>query len=861
MTRSFRINSRAKKGLTLAGAVVVMLAASVGALAHVTSTGTGTGSAAAGTLNAPTNVTVPSTSSGLVHVTWTASVVGGGAVAPGGYYVERNGGGASWVAACGTGPGSTVAGTSCDDTITFDGDYTYRVIAVYHSWTATSAASNSVHVVTETTPPYVVAIDRTDPPTTNLGSVQWAVTFSESVSGVDASDFTVVPTGLTGTSITNVGGSGTSWTVTASTGSGDGTLGLDLVDDDTIEDGAGNPLGTFGGPGDGGFAGEVYTIDKTAPSVLSIDRAGSSPTNASSVDWTVTFDEPVAGVDATDFALASGGGLSGASIASVTPVNGGIYTVTADTGTGGGALRLDLVDDDSIADVAGHPLGGPGAGNEDFAGQTYTLDRIAPTVSSIDRADASPTNAGTVHWTVSFSEPVTSVGSTDFALVQAGGVSGAAITGASGSGSGPYTVTATTGSGDGTLGLNLVDDDTIEDGVGNPLGGTGAANGNFTGDVYSIEKTPPSVTVEQKVGQVDPTNVLPMLWAVTFSEPVVGFDGSDLTRGGGSTGGTVVVSGSGASYVVSLSGSVSNGTTSFSVAAGRASDAAGNLNSASTSSDNSVTYDSVAPSVTVEQKVGQVDPTNVLPMLWAVTFSEPVVGFDGSDLTRGGGSTGGTVVVSGSGASYVVSLSGSVSNGTTSFSVAAGRASDAAGNLNSASTSSDNTVTYDTVAPVPTIGASTPAAYVTSTTPTIAGTAGTQAADATHGADNTSVTVKIYAGLGTGGTLLQTLTPSVSAGNWSVSESALGANAQYTLQVVQGDGAGNSWQRDLDFRYRHGRSGRRNHEPDQRGHRGVHHVDDLGHRRQSSGRCLAQRRLDHRDGLHLHRLAGLVQRR
>jgi len=49
-------------------------------------------------------------------------------------------------------------------------------------------------------------------------------------------------------------------------------------------------------------------------------------------------------------------------------------------------LGLNLVDDDSIADPAGNKLGGAGAGNDNFTGQVYTLDRAAPSVSSINRA-------------------------------------------------------------------------------------------------------------------------------------------------------------------------------------------------------------------------------------------------------------------------------------------------------------------------------------------------------------------------------------------------------------------------------------------------------------------------------------------
>lgn len=117
---------------------------------------------------------------------------------------------------------------------------------------------------------------------------------------------------------------------------------------------------------------------------------------------------------------------------------------------------------------------------------TYTLDTTAPTVSSIVRADANPTNgAGSVSWTVTFSENVTGVDAGDFALVPGGGVSGASITSVSGSGT-SWTVTAAPGVNTGTLGLNLVDNDSIVDGSGNRLGGTGNGNGNFTGEVYTV---------------------------------------------------------------------------------------------------------------------------------------------------------------------------------------------------------------------------------------------------------------------------------------------------------------------------------------------------------------------------------------
>jgi hypothetical protein len=115
---------------------------------------------------------------------------------------------------------------------------------------------------------------------------------------------------------------------------------------------------------------------------------------------------------------------------------------------------------------------------------TYKL--ITPTVGSIVCSDANPTAAGSVSFTVTFSENVGGVDPSDFSLAT-NGVSGAAITSVSGSGT-TYVVTVNTGSGNGSIGLNLVDDDSIVDSNAIPLGGTGAGNGNFTGQAYTVVK-------------------------------------------------------------------------------------------------------------------------------------------------------------------------------------------------------------------------------------------------------------------------------------------------------------------------------------------------------------------------------------
>ncbi len=364
------------------------------------------------------------------------------------------------------------------------------------SGTAPTTSVNVISVtvdytLTDTTPPTVASIALASGSPTGTSTVAWTVVFSESVTGVDASDFIrVIGSGLTGTSIASVSGSGTTYTVTVNTGSGSGTLGLNLVDDDSIRDLFSNKLGGTGttGAAIGSFTGAVYAIDKVNPTVTSMNLAASNPSLASSVSWTVVITESVTGVDVADFSLAQANGVSGASISSVTG-SGTTYTVTASTGSGSGTLGLNLVDNDTIVDSTSHPVGGAGLGNANFTGQLYTIDKTIPSVTSIDRADVDPTSADVVSWTVIFSESVTGLDTSDFTVV-ATGVTGAYVVSVSGRGN-SWTVIASTGIcvSACTLGLNLVDDDSIADLAGNKMGGNG--NGNFTGQIYTITSTPP----------------------------------------------------------------------------------------------------------------------------------------------------------------------------------------------------------------------------------------------------------------------------------------------------------------------------------------------------------------------------------
>ena len=97
--------------------------------------------------------------------------------------------------------------------------------------------------------------------------------------------------------------------------------------------------------------------------------------------------------------------------------------------------------------------------------------------------------------------------------------------------------------------------------------------------------------------------------------------------------------------------------------------------------------------VTINQAAGQADPAGTSPINFTVVFTHSVTNFATGDVTLSGTAGATTAIVLGSGTTYNVAVSGMTSSGTVIASIPAGIASDAAGNLNAASTSADNTVT------------------------------------------------------------------------------------------------------------------------------------------------------------------------
>jgi len=129
-------------------------------------------------------------------------------------------------------------------------------------------------------------------------------------------------------------------------------------------------------------------------------------------------------------------------------------------------------------------------------------------------------------------------------------------------------------------------------------------------------------------------------------------------------------------------------------------------------------------------------------------------------------------------ASYSVDVSPALADG---LYTAQAEQTDTNGNVGK---STANTFTVDTIAPAPTLVA--PAnGSVKNPPPTFSGQGGTASGDSAQ------VTVKVYSGPDTSGTLVRTLTTSLSSGSFSVDAAPPLVNGTYTAQVEQFDLGGN----------------------------------------------------------------------
>ncbi len=365
----------------------------------------------------------------------------------------------------------------------------------------------------------VVVIDRTAPnptiarfspagPATNAGSVTWELTFDGNVGGLtNLTNFALVQGGgVSGASLT--GGLTTinpsTYRISANTGSGDGTLGLNMNDNpQTILDVAGNAYS-------GTEVGEVYTIDKSTPNPT-IDLTAGSDTGTSNTDDLTNDTTPTfTGTAEPGSTIQLVSDLDGP-MGSTTVTGGGTWTLTTSPAlTTSGSHTITVIVTDPLGNV------------NNTITFTLDLDLIPPTTPTISMTAA--TDSG-----VSNSDAITQDTTPDFT---GSADNGNGIT-LSSNVNGPIGIDTSTGTwlitssalneGPHTITVTATDD------AGNTASNNLAAQ---------IDNTPPTVVINRfdPVGSI--TTQQALTWRATFNEPVSQVDLGDfqLVEAGGVTG-------------------------------------------------------------------------------------------------------------------------------------------------------------------------------------------------------------------------------------------------------------------------------------------------------------------------------------
>ena len=553
------------------------------------------------------------------------------------------------------------------------------------------------------TAPTVTSITRQTPlgEATKASQVVFAVTFDEGVTGVAADNFSIDADGAqTTASVNSVGGSGQNWTVAVDTVADDGSLSIDLdLNLSNITDAVGNALlVSYTG-------GEAYNVDWTAPTATSITRQtpADQDTNAAQVVFALTFDEDVTGVATNNFSIDATDDQAAATVNSVGGA-GQDWTVVVDTVPGGGSLSIDLgLNLSNITDGAGNALTVSYTG-----GETYNIDRTAPTVSSITRSSpaGSDTGAAQIVFAVTFDKNVTGVATNNFSIDATGDQTTASVTSVGGSGQN-WTVTVDSVAGSGFLSVDLsLNLTNIIDGLGNSLSAF-----YFDGETYNVDRTAPEVTSITRQTPLDQdTDSLQVVFAVTFDESVTGVaaDNFSIDATDDQAAASVIsVEGSGQNWTVTVDTASGSGSLSvdLNLNLSNITDGLGNAQSAFYVDGETYNVDRVGPQVTsITRHIPSEQDTSASQVFFAVTFDESTTGvaadnfsIDATDDQIAASVTG----VGGSGQNWIVTAD-TVSGGgllSIDFDLNLSNITDALGNAATASYTGGEAYNIERIAP------------------------------------------------------------------------------------------------------------------------------------------------------------------
>ncbi|HAQ35048.1 MAG TPA: hypothetical protein DCQ53_06785, partial [Alphaproteobacteria bacterium] len=570
----------------------------------------------------------------------------------------------------------------------------------------TPTGTTQLTYLVDNTPPVFTAISRNAPATspTNADTLVFDLTFSESVAGVGAEDFTI--TGTTATGV--LGGSGSSYTLTLSGGdldNLDGTVSIAMVASPFIFDLAGNLM-----VGSTPTVTNVnsYVVQNSSPPVFSLVFSPDTINDGQVTTATYTINSTANPVSATglDFThnLPAGIHVAGAN-ASTTCTGGtlpnvvGSSAVTYSGGSvGAGATCTVSMDIVSIAPGTYATTTGDltsSLGNGGTASDTLTvLDITAPRIASIARQSptSSATNGSSVTWRVTFDEAVQNVTADDF--TRTGTTGTLAVNNVS------ATVTDVTVSGgdmasvNDTVELGFAGGQDIADTAGNALSNTTPTGTND--NTFLVDHAPPSVVISGPSGPVSGAFSV----TLTFSEPMTGVAVGNISVGNGAA--SNLQQSDSVTYSATIT-PAGEGSVTVNFAAGAATDTAGNDNLAA--SQFSVTADTTAPRLS--HFSGIQTYTHLDTISFRATFNEDVANVSATDFSVSGTTATVTNVAANVDGSYTLTVSGGdladIANTTVSLAIAGGHdIADVAGNLltNTTATGSSDSIYVNNTPPV-----------------------------------------------------------------------------------------------------------------------------------------------------------------
>ena len=353
-----------------------------------------------------------------------------------------------------------------------------------------------------------------------------------------------------------------------------GSTGWEIANNAVFSTDSGSTWASTGNPSQIAVKGTAVP-DTTAPTVTSIVRQtpASSPTNANSLTWRVTFSEAMQNVDAADFSV-TGTTATATAVSAVSGVTGA-YDVTAsggDLADLNGTVTLSFAATQNIQDTSSNALTNTTPTGTNDA--TYAVENTAPTLTS------AMGNDGGTFVQLLFSENLdqSNLPPTSAFTVTADGIGGT-VTSVSAPGANVIWILVSPVIRRGqVVVVSYTDPTTGNDGVAiqDALGNDAASFTTGTNSVPAVTNTSnivPTVTsIVRQTPTSSPTNANSLTWRVTFSTTVQNVDAADFSVAGTTATVTAVsaVSGVTGAYDVTASGgdlADLNGTVTLSFAA------------------------------------------------------------------------------------------------------------------------------------------------------------------------------------------------------------------------------------------------------------------------------------------------------